>query len=165
MSAPVAIPRWCIGRPTYKEFVIPFTTFIKSDGVPDFKITDLQHWFECAMGDLCAICGKYLTWDVWYCGSAAQCDAGQFVDLAMHRECMEYAVSVCPFFLGRDYANWEPEYTEGMYVIALAKREFTNRPPELYASRRVRGQHQILELGHVTLVQVGKEKERKRVGV
>ena len=35
------------GRPIFQGFVVPYTVVVDAHGVPDFKVTNMDRWFEC----------------------------------------------------------------------------------------------------------------------
>jgi hypothetical protein len=162
MSTP-PIPELLQHRPTFHGYVIPYTVLIDDSGVPDFKVTDLERWLECATSHLCSLCGTGLDYWVWYIGSAAAADAGIYTDLAMHRECCTYAAATCPFIAdGKDYAD-TIRHRPGYTTIESAPRSAVSRPA-LFASKRRRDQLTILSDGLALRVRVGKEWERIPVG-
>ena len=123
-------------RPQYKGFPIPFTTMVGPDGVPHFKVTDLDAWRICVAELRCALCAEDLDYWVWYLGSREHVKRETFVDMAMHQDCAEYAATVCPYIAhGRAYGN-HIEPIEGVSIIELAPREsLSNKGVPMYLAR------------------------------
>jgi hypothetical protein len=90
------IPLCLRDRPVFRGLPVPFTALVK-DGVPDFRITDIQRWMQAALNRLCHLCGHSLKKKMWFIGGE-NCMADRlFFDLGTHFECGMYAFQVCPF--------------------------------------------------------------------
>lgn len=122
----VAAPAWCEGRPRFHGVVIPFSVFIKPDGVPDFKVTNHQHWQRCVNEKLCGVCGQPMTGTMFFIGGDRSLVSRTFFDPAMHEDCARYAFAVCPFLIGsKDYAptpKQAPPGAAGLVVYGWDKR-------------------------------------------
>lgn len=133
-------------RPKYGEYVIPYTVVV-INGVPDFRVTDMERWEECVVGKLCAICGGPLDYWVWYIGGKNCADSGLYFDLAMHEECCFYAASVCPFLAaGRDYSS-RPQPDGASQNMIMVQHNNVVKASVLYASKRRRDQLRVFDNG------------------
>jgi hypothetical protein len=95
--APVKIPdRLCMRPRDSRGYVIPFVTFIKHDGTPDFAVLDPLNRRKAIAGRRCAICGEALTGNVFFIGGPLCERNGVFADPAMHEACARYSLAVCP---------------------------------------------------------------------
>lgn len=96
----IEIPNFLSHLPTYAGYPIPFTTFVH-EGRPDFRVTDMQRWEECANMQLCGICGKKLGEFCYFIGGPQTLEYRMFFDPAMHKPCAEFSSKMCPFLNGR----------------------------------------------------------------
>lgn len=91
------IPRQLRQRPKQDGFPVPYSV-MWVDGKPDFRVTDGQRWLGCVRGRRCALCGIGLgKKGAWFVGGPLCHENRIFLDPAMHQECAEYALRVCPF--------------------------------------------------------------------
>lgn len=159
----MTIPERMKNLPLYGEYPIPHGVVVV-DGVPDFRVSDMDKWWECVRGKLCAICGGPLEYWVWYIGGDRCAEHGVYFDLAMHEECCFYAASVCPFLaVGRDYSDRSTARIEDAGYVKEARVDVV-KAKVLYASKRRRDQLQVIRNGTAgLLVQTGPEKERIQV--
>jgi hypothetical protein len=111
----VTIPEHLAKRPLYGEYPIPVTTLIL-DGVPDFRVSDMEAWMRVVTKDLCGLCGESLDYWKWFIGGENAFKQQLFFDPAMHRDCAEYALQVCPF-LGMTRGYSEREKPEGTFTV------------------------------------------------
>ena len=128
-------------RPRYGEYVIPYTVIV-IDGVPDFRVTDMDRWLECIERKLCAICGERLDYWVWYLGGPSCVEGSVYFDPAMHEECCFYSASACPFLLG------ERGYSKRPIIVphGVIETHAMERGAALYATKRRRDQVTITTL-------------------
>lgn len=97
----VPIPDRLQRRPRHGALPIPFTTLMR-DGKPDFRVNDPALAATAMKSNRCAMCGGILDYWKVFLGSAQQLDGHRlFTDPPSHQECMDYAIQVCPFLLGR----------------------------------------------------------------
>jgi hypothetical protein len=69
-------------------------------------------------------------------GGDWQIEKEMFFNPPLHEECARYAMRVCPFIVyGKDYADRLKQH-EGFTVTELAKRDFVERPKQIFLSRR-----------------------------
>lgn len=79
-----------------RGYPIPFFVPI-IDGVPDFRLLDFNKQKIAVDKELCGICGRKLHSDYCYWISGPQGLKNRISsDPAMHRECAEFALNVCP---------------------------------------------------------------------
>jgi hypothetical protein len=145
-------------RPQYRGFAVPFTTFIGSDHIPNFKVTDTGAWHICVDELRCALCGEKLDYWVYYIGSEAHVKGEYFFDMAMHKDCAEYAIQVCPYIaFGKAY-GYEIGPTAGaIEIYELAPREaMSNEGVPLFLARgRLSGIRRSSNSPRVTFVKSG----------
>lgn len=103
MTAPaIAMPERIARRPRYGTVPTLFTTFIKPDGTPDFRVSDPGRCYEAYQKRLCGICGEPMKGAVvWFGRKELICDVRLFGEPGMHEDCCRYALAVCPFLIGK----------------------------------------------------------------
>jgi hypothetical protein len=86
---------------------IPFIVWRDTDGKPHFTINDGRKQVMAVISDLCSICGAGLARERWYVGGplSAFHKAGYYIDGAMHQDCCEYALKVCPYLAAPNYSG------------------------------------------------------------
>lgn len=114
-----------------RGYPIPF--FVPMDkGKPNFRYMDYTKLEQAITGHLCHICGKKLHKDYCYFISGPLGLTNQVSsDAAMHRECAQYALKVCPHMLHRQAERKTPAETgpnphmkekpEVLFLIKAAK--------------------------------------------
>lgn len=94
-----ALPRDRRGYP------IPYVVLVDADGVPDFVVNDAAKTLQVALERLCAICGEGLPEHPWFGGGPGNAllngDVAVYIDGPMHRECLHFALRVCPHLAGK----------------------------------------------------------------
>lgn len=108
-------------RPHRGKLPIPWITYVAEDGRPDFRVHVESKRRRVEEDHLCQLCGERMGEEVVFVGlSAAMAAWGEtgpaFGEPPMHRECLDYALEVCPWLSGRDYAD--REYPGGTKVGA-----------------------------------------------
>jgi hypothetical protein len=105
-----------------RGYVIPFFVIIHN-GKPEFKYFNKEKWLLCTEKNLCWICGKKLIKGSYFFISGPLGLKNRTVtDCAMHRDCAEYSVKICPHML---HFKAERKATEGLLPIhAREKPEF-----------------------------------------
>lgn len=79
-----------------KGYPIPFFVAYV-DGKPDFRLLDARKQGYCIDQKLCAICGKKLFKNSYYFISGPEGYKNKIAtDPAMHRNCAEYSLNMCP---------------------------------------------------------------------
>jgi hypothetical protein len=90
------MPRRLRQRAKHNGYPVPYSV-MWVDGVPDFRVTDGERWLSCVRGRRCAMCGVGLDKGAWFVGGPL-CEVNRvFLDPAMHLDCAEFALRVCPF--------------------------------------------------------------------
>lgn len=145
------IPDRLKNRPTYRGFIIPAISIMDAQGVPDFRVIDMEKWHQIVNQRLCAICGeKLVPGQYWFIGGDI-CEANHlFFDPAMHEECARYSFTVCPFLAFSDYSKRPTRaLPEGYEVINHDELQNPKRPKRLalfftanYRKANVRGTDQ-----------------------
>ncbi len=124
----IEIPSKLRQRPKFKGLPIPYTTFISPEGVPDFKVIDEYSRLLCIERRKCALCGQELKKNkpIVFIGGDKSCDAGNFLDPAMHEECALYAIKVCPYLVGTHSHRTDHDQSRArvidMVVVGRPKR-------------------------------------------
>lgn len=88
-----------------RGFPVPYIVMWK-DGVPHFKINDETITERCIEQQLCSVCGVVIPDDdMWFVGGqlSAFHPHGAFNDAPMHKECLVYALQVCPYMAYTQY--------------------------------------------------------------
>ena len=98
------------------------------DGKPDFRQTDQVQMIRCVKFGLCGVCGGKLGLSSYWIGGPL-CQRNRFfADAAMHRECAEESMRLCPFLNGlrQDYRGDLPH---------VAGQDATARPSRMFLMR------------------------------
>lgn len=105
-------------RPHHGGFPVPFVTAL-IDGRPDFKVHDEYKRIRVGVEKLCQLCGHPLEGDIAFIGSPRSVERRIFGEPPAHLLCLEYALEVCPFLAGRNWAEgWRGQAREaGMTVL------------------------------------------------
>ncbi len=77
---PVSIPLKLRDRPLFKGLPVP-AVVMYVNGVPDFRITDLEAWDRIANNRLCSLCGNSLRKLMWFIGGPSAMEQRLFFDL------------------------------------------------------------------------------------
>lgn len=88
-----------------RNLPVPFVV-LKQNGQFFFKINDSMKSLQCAVKQLCTICGTHMDKDDrWLVGGIASAfdPRGFYIDLPVHKECACYALQVCPYLAVRNY--------------------------------------------------------------
>jgi len=90
-----------------RGFPIPYIILRDKSGQPHFTINDEEKRTECLVKRRCAVCGKHLEKTFWFVGGpmSAFHENGAYLDTALHQECMEYALQVCPYLAAPRYQS------------------------------------------------------------
>jgi hypothetical protein len=132
----IEIPMMLRTRPKDRRgFPIPFSAFIDSAGKPQFTITDPRRLAECMGKKLCGLCGRRLTYGLWFVGGE-RCfthEMGAFIDPPMHEECARYAIRVCPFLAAPNYNKriddkLMPTDPDGLTIVVKDTSMVDDRP-------------------------------------
>ncbi len=108
--AVAALPRDPRGYPVFYMVQPP-------PGQPaDFRVQNMAHKERAALRRLCGICGRSLGRRAWFLGGPMCLGNHTFGEPPMHRECLDYALQVCPFLttdIGYNIAKAEKAMAEG----------------------------------------------------
>ncbi|QIG76147.1 putative clamp loader subunit DNA polymerase accessory protein [Rhizobium phage RHph_I4] len=90
-----------------RGYPIPANVFRDKNGDPHFTINDETTRQRLIARDACPICGNGLLRGRWFVGGPGSAfhDHGNYIDTAMHYECLEYALKVCPYLAAPSYAK------------------------------------------------------------
>ena len=118
-----------------RGYPIPFIVFRDTDGCPHFTINNSSLQRRCLKEKRCPICGSKLGRELWSAGGplSAFHEHGCYMDTAMHYECLEYAMQVCPYlampqYLKRlDAATLDPAKCPGLPIF-LDETQDPERP-------------------------------------
>jgi len=82
-----------------RGYPIPFNVLRGKDSLPIFAVNDDTKSWRCLREELCPICGERLGSWRWMAGGplSAFDPHGFYYDLPMHKDCVEYAMQVCPY--------------------------------------------------------------------
>lgn len=111
-----------------RGYPIPVLVYIDSDGKPDFRTTDIRKWIHAAKSRTCGICGEVMGRKIAFIGGPLTAKNRYFTDFAMHRDCAEYAVQVCPFIAARNF-KYAEEYKEEEGVIKVVSSTMSAQRP------------------------------------
>ena len=129
-----------------RGYPIPWNVLRGDDGTPFFIINDDRKAYHALLRDLCPICGERLGRWKWFVGGlrSAFDPAGCYFDLPGHRECIEYALQVCPYlaipkYLRHADAIAHPEKLPVGHGILLDETVIPDRPEVMVAvcARRI----------------------------
>lgn len=122
------LPRERRGYPVpYVTMLDPFTH------EPDFRVLDIRRQAQCINDKLCGMCGEPLGRFIAFIGGPRSRDGHTFFDPGMHRECAEYAATVCPF-ISRENASYR-EITEedtSKYTAFMTNQDDERPNPEMF---------------------------------
>lgn len=90
-----------------RGYPIPAMVFRDETGRPHFTINNEADRFILLMDDKCSICGEKLLRLRWFVGGplSAFHKHGSYMDPPLHRECMHYALQVCPYLALPSYTK------------------------------------------------------------
>lgn len=133
------------GLQVERGFPVPFIV-LRLDGVVRFAVNDTRRVIRCIKEKRCAICGNPLDRLMWFVGGPGSAFArhGAFVDTAMHHECMEYALRVCPYLAapslmaGRATERAQAQLAGNTNVIVYDPTSIPGRP-EVFVAAATRG--------------------------
>lgn len=100
-------PRMQVLERDPRGYPIPFIVLRDKKKQPMFTINDVYKTTECRTKKLCSICGRRLGDYMWFVGGS-RCfihKYGAFIDPAVHYECGQYALQVCPFLAALSYSK------------------------------------------------------------
>lgn len=95
-------------RPTFNDLLVPYIADStdrehgEDGGLVVFGKADPIRWAECVEEKKCAMCGYRLDYWIAFIGGPRSVRFRSFLDPAMHVECADYAMAVCPWMLGAE---------------------------------------------------------------
>lgn len=104
--AEVPVPGRLKDRPRFNDLLVPYIADSsdweqgEEGGVVLFGKADPVRWAECVEDRKCAMCGDRLDYWIAFIGGPQSIRFRAFLDPAMHVECAEHAMAVCPWMLG-----------------------------------------------------------------
>lgn len=108
-------PEALAARPRWGRLPIPFVTASNNVGVPDFRSHDFDRRRMCADHRLCQLCGQDLSVTFVFVAFEQAVARLRTGEPPMHRDCMEYAWSICPWLANR--RAWEAEWGDASPVL------------------------------------------------
>lgn len=89
-------------RPHRGGLPIPWVTHVDENGVPDFRVHDNDKRRLIHPHRLCQLCGEPMGEQVTFIGYPVSATTGVFGEPPQHRECLDFALEVCPWLTGRE---------------------------------------------------------------
>jgi hypothetical protein len=82
-----------------RGYPVPYVVVRDIKGTPRFQINDENRVNNALENDLCAVCGNKMGEDRWLVGGplSAFHPHGAYIDTPTHKECLHYALKVCPY--------------------------------------------------------------------
>lgn len=144
----VPVPDRLKHLPTDSKWGLPVPFFVQwLDGNPEFRIADTDAWIKCVQSEVCWICGQPLgVYRAFVIGP--MCSINRIsADPPGHKECMEYALQVCPFMLNPRFERREkdrpPEYGKEM-----AGHGIMRNPGVMLLWVTKRGEYHMIDAGN-----------------
>lgn len=90
-----------------RGYPIPVGVWRDSNGTPHFTINEESRRITNLYRHLCPICGMMLFRGCWFVGGPGSAfhKMGCYIDPPMHKECMDYALQVCPYLAAPYYSK------------------------------------------------------------
>lgn len=93
-------------RPHWGRYPIPWVVYVGPDGTPDFRVHREDRRRRCAAERRCQLCGgRFGTEPVTFIGFSHSLNGGRFGEPPLHRDCLDYALEVCPWLAGKPYSD------------------------------------------------------------
>lgn len=104
-----------------RGYPVPCMVLIDDAGLPHFAVNNSVIRDRVLRDDLCSICGGKLSRGRWFVGGpkSAFHPAGAYNDPPMHRECVVYALQVCPYLAA---PSWSHEVGILKYQQSVGRR-------------------------------------------
>ncbi len=141
-------------RPWAKGMLVPYIADSTDraqgaeGGIVVFGKSDPVRWAECVEERRCAMCGDRLAYWIAFIGGPRSIRSRAFLDPAMHIECAEYAMAVCPWMLsGKDFGSAERTLPKPPRGREQTKIEDSNEDRiGLYITRSYRVRHETVQI-------------------
>jgi hypothetical protein len=133
-----------------RGYPIFFGALVGKDGTPFFTINDERKRGKMIERDLCSICGKKLFKFRWFAGGprSAFDEAGAYIDMPMHDDCVHYALRVCPYLAAPRYLREigqrqaDAARAKSDHMITIDPTMIPERP-EVFVAVLARGQKMV----------------------
>lgn len=149
----IPIPERLARRPRdSRGYPIPASVQIDAQGKPDFRVTDVRQWQSLVSRRCCALCAEPLGRHLAFVGGPLSHKSRFFTDAAMHKECAEYALKVCPFLAAPRFKFANPEHlrvAEGQELVINGLASDTR--PERFFLGITRGFQVVSVSGEIVL--------------
>jgi hypothetical protein len=148
VEAEIEMPDRLKSLPTHGGYPVPFLVMRSNDGVPDFRVTDMERWWDSVNKNLCSLCGQPNDYWLYFIGGPISInDTRLFFDPATHHECALYALKVCPYLAGVRDRSERPVKIDNA-EIKIHPPEFHNpHKPDSFGLGRTRGYKLVMEQG------------------
>jgi hypothetical protein len=124
MKETVPIPAHLAANRMWRGLPVPFIALTKSDGEPDFRVTDEANRLFVIEHRRCQLCGKPLGRWMFFVGGTKAAEANRYFEPAAHLECTVYAMQVCPFIIGKiehaDLSKIQAQYNQPIGRVTTA---------------------------------------------
>ena len=118
------------------------------DDKPDFRQTDVDQMLRCVRFHLCGVCGSKLGFHAFWIGGPLCQQNRFFADAAMHRECAEESMRLCPFLNGKRQAyRGDLDHVE--------TQDASGRPARMFLMRGMTSAIGWREIAGTTLIYAG----------
>jgi hypothetical protein len=117
-----------------RGYPIPWNVLRNAAGEVFFTVNDDRKAWEALRRQLCPICGERLGKWKWFVGGprSAFDEHGWYLDLPGHHECMQYALTICPYLAAPKYLGRidvvHPEKLPPEADILLDETMISDRP-------------------------------------
>jgi len=121
-----------------RGYPIPWNV-LRTDDATFFTVNDDRKAFRALREGLCPICGERLGRWLWFVGGprSAFDPGGCYMDLPGHRDCMEFALQVCPYLAAPKYMGRidivHPEKLPPQARVLLDETQIPERPEVMVA--------------------------------
>lgn len=123
MSQPPVPKRMRALQRDSRGYPVPFIVMRDKAGKPLFACNNTVRQARAVIERRCPICGSWLDPVMWWAGGpmSAFHERGAYNDSAMHYECMEYALQVCPYLAMPNYLGTVTDHAAKQATAAGAK--------------------------------------------
>jgi hypothetical protein len=144
----IPIPERMRHLKVFNCMAVPWGVLVDADGTPQFAI-NLEEARELMIrADLCSICGHPLLRGRWFVGGpgSALHPRGAYIDMPMHTECKDYAMTACPYLAapryGRAIGEIKAAQMKSKPVLLIDRTMLPDRPP-LFVAVFATGQRMV----------------------
>lgn len=128
----VQVPERLARRPRdARGYPVLFTSHVREDGTPDFRVSDPDRVLEAAQRRLCGVCGERLGYWIVFLSGPQGCANRCFADPPMHPECAEFSVAVCPYLATRAERSAAMQREHGAGFQAMDPTAVRDKPTKL----------------------------------